>query len=156
VKKFSQLPDWEKIISVVLKDGFNSLLTKVILTLGVPFAPMLAQPTKCIDEIFERFKGKSFTAEWKYDGERAQIHCLENGKIQVFSRNLDETTEKFPDIVNDIKWAMKDDTKSFIIDCKAVAFNRKSKKILPFQILSTRSRKSVKIKSKSNVCLRLT
>lgn len=34
---------------------------------------MLAQPTKGIDEIFERLKGKAFTAEWKYDGERAQV-----------------------------------------------------------------------------------
>ena len=34
---------------------------------------MLAKPTKGVTEILDRFQTIAFTAEWKYDGERAQV-----------------------------------------------------------------------------------
>lgn len=123
---------------------------------------MLAKPTKAITEVLDRFEGKNFTCEYKYDGERAQVHFLEGGAIKIFSRNSEDMSVKYPDIVSQLPavriashstWTgadvvtgqcIKEGTTSFIIDCEAVAWNPEEQRLLPFQELSRRKRKDVK------------
>jgi DNA ligase-1 len=119
---------------------------------------MLAKPTKAIGEVLDRFEGKQFTCEYKYDGERAQVHFLDDGTIAVFSRNSENMSAKYPDLVEQIprvslgtverpkltSQCIKDNVKSFVIDCEAVAFDLETQKLLPFQDLSRRKRKDVK------------
>lgn len=102
---------------------------------------MLAHPTKGVQEVLRRFEGMNFTCEWKYDGERAQIHIDENGDVKIYSRNQEDNTSKYPDIISRLDAAKKDTVKSCILDCEAVAWDRENEQILPFQILSTRKRK---------------
>ena len=83
-----------------------------------------------------------FTCEYKYDGLRGQIH-YNNGKCEIFSRNLENMTETYPDIVEFVLSSTKPDVKNFIIDSEIVAVNVQTQRILPFQTLSTRSRKNV-------------
>lgn len=63
---------------------------------------MLAKPTKAIGEVLDRFENKKFTCEYKYDGERAQVHKLEDGTICVFSRNSEDMSKKYPDLVEQL------------------------------------------------------
>ncbi|ETN19467.1 hypothetical protein, variant 1 [Phytophthora nicotianae INRA-310] len=134
---------------------FAKVAEKCVLTPGTPVSPMLARPTKAYAMVFDRFEGKPFTCEYKYDGERAQIHILPNGEIAIFSRNFENSTERFPDVKLAITNAAKKGVvDSCIVDAEVVAVDRVTNKRLPFQILSTRSRKNVKVEDiKVPVCI---
>lgn len=94
-----------------------------------------------------------FTCEYKYDGLRGQIH-YNNGKCQIFSRNLENMTETYPDIVEFVLSSTNPEVKNFIIDSEIVAVNTTTQRILPFQQLATRSRKNVdKNNIEIQVCL---
>lgn len=139
---FCQLPNYALIIDAILENGIMRLHETCKISTGVPLKPMLAKPTKSISEVLDRFQDTRFTCEYKYDGERAQIHKTDSGETFVYSRNSEDMTVRYPDLVSIIpKFA--GEAKSFILDCEAVAWDRKQNKILPFQVLSTRKRKNV-------------
>ena len=115
---------------------------------------MLAHPTKGVQEVLTRFENCRFTCEWKYDGERAQIHLHEDGRVNIFSRNQEDNTTKFPDIIARLKSSLTEGVKSAVLDCEAVAWDREKKSIQPFQVLSTRKRKdAVEEEIKVQVCV---
>jgi DNA ligase-1 len=135
---------------------------------------MLAKPTKSITEVLDRFEGKHFTCEYKYDGERAQIHFVAHDAAQeyatataissagksskgianIFSRNSEDLSKKYPDILGKLPTWVKDGTKSFVLDCETVAWDMVEKNVLPFQQLMTRKRKDVKTEDiKVKVCV---
>lgn len=144
---YNQLPVWEKIIPVLLeeRDVNNSVAKKVKFTPGVPISPMLAKPTKAIAEVLSRFAESKFTCEFKYDGERAQVHRLADGSVKIYSRNAEDLTPKYPDLCTALPLALKDVHKgaSFVLDGESVAYDLEKKKILPFQELQSRKRKEV-------------
>lgn len=53
---------------------------------------------RSLDDVYERVCGLPFTAEFKYDGQRVQIHAKksDDGKptVNLFSRHLEDMTEK--------------------------------------------------------------
>ena len=60
---------------------------------------MLAKITEGIPDALKQLKGQAFLAEYKYDGQRAQIHLLPDRSVRVFSRNCEDKTAAFPDVV---------------------------------------------------------
>ncbi|XP_050429038.1 DNA ligase 1 [Adelges cooleyi] len=139
---YCESPNLDAIIPIILEKGVDVLPENCKLTPGVPLKPMLAHPTKGVHEVLNRFDGLKFTCEWKYDGERAQIHLTEDGKTYIYSRNQENNTSKYPDILNRLDLVKGPNVKSFVMDSEAVAWDREKKKIMPFQILSTRKRKN--------------
>ena len=153
-QQFSELPSFELIIPALLEHGLAKLHEHAALTAGIPVKPMLAKPTKGLSEVLDRFSSGRFTCEFKYDGERAQIHMKEDGTVEVFSRNSEKTTSKYPDIIKMLPAAMAPGVTSFILDAEAVAYDREKEAILPFQILSTRKRKDADVDDlKVQVCV---
>ncbi|KAI9889565.1 MAG: hypothetical protein M1814_005168 [Vezdaea aestivalis] len=168
---YSELPSYEEIIPALLKDGIYNLRNTCKLQPGVPLKPMLAKPTKSITEVLDRFENKEFTCEYKYDGERAQIHFVAQdspkqwksplpgardwpGLTAIFSRNSEDLSKRYPDILAKMGSWVKPSTKSFVLDCETVAWDIKEKKVLPFQQLQTRKRKDVKLEDiKVKVCV---
>ncbi|KAM7296971.1 DNA ligase 1 [Ixodes scapularis] len=138
---YCECPDYGQLVSALLDGGPDVLPERCRLTPGVPLKPMLAHPTKGVSEVLGRFEGSPFTCEFKYDGERAQIHLLEDGSVRIYSRNQEDNTSKYPDVVGRLKEALSPSTKSCVLDSEAVAWDRPSQTIQPFQLLSTRKRK---------------
>lgn len=67
------------------------------LTLFQPVRFMLASPVETSAEAFERMGAEAVWTEEKYDGVRCQLH-REGDRIELFSRDLKETTVAFPEL----------------------------------------------------------
>ncbi|WIA12629.1 hypothetical protein OEZ85_006285 [Tetradesmus obliquus] len=123
--------------------------------LGWEVKPMLAKPTTGVGEVLDKFTDCEFTCEYKYDGERVQIHVLDGGKtVHIYSRNAEDMTPRYPDILARLPSWLAPGTDSIVIDGEAVAWDPEKAKILPFQVLSTRARKEVALGDvKVQVCV---
>ncbi len=107
---------------------------------GIPLRPSLAERLQSVEEVMVKV-GPGVGVEPKLDGFRTQIHVwTEAGErqIRLFSRNLENTTAMFPEIVES---ARKLDAKSIILDGEAIGYNPKTGKFAPFQETVKRKRK---------------
>ncbi|RPD59828.1 ATP-dependent DNA ligase [Lentinus tigrinus ALCF2SS1-6] len=157
---YVQHPNYDHIVEALLEVGLDGLAKQLPLTVGVPLLPTLGSPTRSLDEIYDRLGFLPFTAEFKYDGQRAQIHASRGSNqrpfIRVFSRHLEDMTDKYPDVVSLVQEIFKSSpqTESFIIDAEVVAVDPETGALKTFQELSNRARKDVKLDEvKVSVCV---
>ncbi|RPB19410.1 ATP-dependent DNA ligase [Terfezia boudieri ATCC MYA-4762] len=169
---YSELPSFEVIIPALIEHGIYNLRQYCRMQPGVPLKPMLAKPTKAITEVLDKFENKTFTCEYKYDGERSQIHFvsktskidypktavdtnkIDKGVAKIFSRNSEDLSKKYPDILGVLDSWIKPGVESFILDCETVGWDKEEKKVLPFQQLMTRKKKDVIVEDvKVKVCV---
>jgi len=166
---FHRYPDIGKVASLFKKGGLKAL-EQVGLEVGVPVLPQLCQRVGTFEEAIEKLGGKA-GSEFKFDGTRVQLHMdkgrmispsesqltfFESNKevpfVKTFTRNLEETTHMFPDIVRSAIDSI--DAKSVIVDGEAVGIDPKTGNMLPFQETSQRKRKNQILEKISEIPLK--
>ena len=110
-----------------------------------PVRPMLAQTVSDFNEALEAMGGKA-AFEVKYDGARLQVHKV-GDNIKLFSRRMEDLTSALPDVVEEVRESVKAD--SVILDCEAIAVDKKTGKVVPFQNVLNRLRRKYKVKELS-------
>lgn len=152
---FAKRPNYNDLIPSLLEIGVcDELLIRCGLALHVPLRPMLGSITRDLSEMLTKLQGRNFSCEYKYDGQRAQVHCDSDGKVSIFSRHLELMTEKYPDLVALIPKVRGDGVSSFIMEGEVVAVDQETGDLKTFQTLTNRARKDVAIGSiKVSVCM---
>lgn len=152
---FAKRPNYNDLIPVLLEIGVcDELLVRCGLALHVPLRPMLGSITRDLSEMLTKLQGRDFSCEYKYDGQRAQVHCDDQGKVSIFSRHLELMTDKYPDLVALIPKIRGEGVSSFIMEGEVVAVDKDSGELKTFQTLANRARKDVAIGSVTvEVCL---
>ncbi len=142
-------------------------LKEMIPVPGIPIFPRLVERVASFDNISDRFP-EGGVLQPKFDGLRCQVHkgveysniyeksiwsqYIDSKKtgfslfeksssredIKLFSRNLNDITEMFPEIVEQVRGFKEE---SFILDGEIVGWNEKTKKFIPFQETMSRKRK---------------
>jgi len=115
--------------------GLNALRDFKV-QVGKPIRMALAERLPSAEEIISKIGRCS--VEPKFDGFRCQIH-KDGDNIKIFSRNLEDNTEMFPDLVEGAKKQI--DAERAIIEGEALAFNEEAQEFFPFQVTVQRKRK---------------
>ncbi len=128
--------DLGKVSQIVATDGIGGI-KKIKISLFSPIRPMLADRVKSEKEAIKKMP-ELFSAEYKLDGERVQIHKQAN-KIILFSRRLENITQYYPDIVENIGKSLN--VHEGVFEAEIVPINENTGEFLPFQELMHRRRK---------------
>ncbi|KAB2581011.1 DNA ligase ATP-dependent [Lasiodiplodia theobromae] len=152
---FARRPNYNDLVPTLLEIGVcDELLLRCGLSMHIPLRPMLGSITRDLGEMLTKLQGRDFSCEFKYDGQRAQVHCDAQGKVTIFSRHLEVMTDKYPDLVALVPKIRGEGVSSFILEGEVVAIDRETGDLKPFQVLSNRARKDVVIHNvKIDVCL---
>ena len=152
---FARRPNYNDLVPGLLEVGISDeLLLRCGLGLHIPLRPMLGSITRDLSEMLTKLQGREFSCEYKYDGQRAQVHCDEQGKVSIFSRHLEIMTDKYPDLVALVPQIRGEGVSSFILEGEVVAIDQETGDLKAFQTLTNRAKKDVAIESiKVAVCL---
>lgn len=106
----------------------NDSLDEANFKLFHPLSFMLASPieSRAVDNLDE------YIAEEKFDGMRCQAH-ISNQQVELFSRDLNDITHSFPEIV---QFFLSRELPDLVLDGEVCVY--KNNEILPFQLLQKR------------------
>ena len=129
---WSLYPDYSEISRIAKEKGEDGL-KKVRMEIGRPIIVLLAEKAPDLKAALEAYEHPAL--EFKYDGMRAQIH-KKGDKIWIFTRRLENVTKAFPDLADLARRGIK--AKDAIIEGELLAIDPKTRRPMPFQMLSTR------------------
>lgn len=156
--KYNIHPDIGFIAKKIKGKGIEGI-RDISMETGVPVLSQKCQRVSGMEEIPERIK--HMWAEFKFDGTRIQLHFdkdkkiknkdsqsnlfeLEKGNkedflIRSYTRNLEETTHQYPEIIAAAKKQIN--ARSVILDGEGIGYNKETGNFLPFQETIQRKRK---------------
>ena len=128
--------DLGRVARTIVEKGLDAIRSFEV-SIGEPIRPMLAERLGSPEEILEKLGGKC-VAEYKYDGERLQVH-KQGDDVTLFSRRLENISGQYPDAVKLFRQYVK--VKEAILECECVAVDSDTGEMRPFQELMHRRRK---------------
>jgi DNA ligase 1 len=134
---YNVLSDLGEVSRRVARSGLAGL-KRVAPVPGTPVRMMLASRVRDLREVPLHQRGTMFV-EYKYDGERLQLHRDNKGRVSAFSRRLEPITHQYPEII--AAFNKSSVPKNTILEGEVVAFDAKANRLLPFQTLMQRRRK---------------
>ncbi|MFZ0965426.1 MAG: ATP-dependent DNA ligase [Candidatus Bathyarchaeia archaeon] len=135
-RAYSISSDLGRVAKTVAEKGLGGI-KKFQVLVGEPIRPMLAERLSSPEEILEKLGGRCI-AEYKYDGERIQIH-KKGDEVVLFSRRLENISSQYPDAIGLIQKHAK--VKNAILEAECVAVDTDTGEMRPFQELMHRRRK---------------
>jgi DNA ligase-1 len=128
--------DLGRVAKIMAEKGLGGI-KKFEVLVGEPIRPMLAERLSSPEEILEKLGGRCI-AEYKYDGERIQIH-KRGDEVILFSRRLENISSQYPDAIGFVQKYVK--VKNAILEAECVAVDTDTGEMRPFQELMHRRRK---------------
>lgn len=139
-RAYARHPNWQGMVDALRQGDLHRLDVRI----GVPVTPMLGSITRSLNAVHATMRGVPFVSEFKYDGQRVQLHV--NGtQVHLFSRHLETITDQFPDVCAMVPLLQTRGAASFILDAEVVAVDGARR--LPFQTLAARARKAVALEA---------
>lgn len=135
-RAYNLMADLGYIARLLVEEGLEAL-KDIHPRVGIPIRPMLAERGRDPEEVLRKVGGRAIV-EYKYDGERAQIH-KDGDQVTIFSRRLENITRMYPDVVDMVKESIR--AEKAIVEGEIVAIDPDTMELKPFQELMHRKRK---------------
>ena len=126
------------LVASALTSGGLAAVEQIHVSPGHPVRVMLAQRLADATEILAKLGGEC-AAEYKYDGMRLQAHKTADGRIELWTRRLEEVSTQFPDVVEVLSTSLR--PAEAIIEGEVVAFDAATDELHPFAEVMFRRRK---------------
>lgn len=127
--------DMGEVARILYAEGPQRLIDFRVIV-GSPIRVALAERAESVAAILKRL-GRC-AVEPKYDGVRCQVH-KDGDEVSIFTRNLDNATDMFPEIVEATRRQIK--PRQAIFEGEAVSFDPETGEFRSFQVTVQRKRK---------------
>lgn len=136
-RAFNLYSDLPAVAQLLAEKGVRALRA-IKVEVGRPILMMAAKKLADAREILQKTGGKALV-EYKYDGERIQIH-KDADRVVLFSRREENITEQYPDVVSLAREGII--ARRCVVEGECVAVDPTTGHLRPFQELMRRRRKT--------------
>ena len=136
-RAFNVCSDLGYVARLLAEKGIDAVRS-ISVEVGRPIRMMAAKKLSDPVEIMQKVGGRALV-EYKYDGERLQVH-KDDDEIVLFSRRQERITDQYPDVVEYVRKHVR--SKRCVIEGECVAIDPGTGEMRPFQELMRRKRKT--------------